>query len=164
MCPYADLGLTAANQSFTSSLQSLADFPCPLRDKTQKLHQPQNIVCQEHSEPRRAEYNKIVPACLRLAEVALITVSTCLIASIQWSLEKSNYLERVIPRNLVAFIGKVIVHLDNVANGIECLARSSYIAHLSDAVTNLNTMRNGFVFRDRRVPVVGHHPFVNTEL
>lgn len=73
-------------------------------------------------------------------------------------------LERVVPGDGVVAGSEVLLVEDLKADALEGLARVVQRAHLGDAITDLDTVRNLLVLGLGLVPLVGHAPLVHAEL
>ena len=77
---------------------------------------------------------------------------------------KDIAFERVVPRNLIGPLREVFLVEDLEADVYQRLTSLRDGPHLGDAVADLDLVRELLVLRDGRVPLVGHAPFVDTEL
>lgn len=69
------LGLATTYESNGSLFEGLTNLERTLRNKMQELHEPEDVVGDEHSEPGHSEYNEVVPEGLSFADVTLIYMS-----------------------------------------------------------------------------------------
>jgi hypothetical protein len=66
--------------------------------------------------------------------------------------------------NGVRSCGQVLLMKDLKPNFVESVASIGDGPHLGDPVADFDAMCDGLVVRDRGIPLVGHHPLVDTEL
>ena len=72
--------------------------------------------------------------------------------------------EGIVPRHVVRSLGEVFLVHDLQPDSDEGLTSLGDGTHLGDAVPDFDVVRKLLMLGDRRVPLIGHAPFVDSKL